>query len=112
MNMETSEGQVMKIGTVRWFNLQKGYGYIHPDNGSPNVFVDMSAVERAGMSDLKGGDRVTFEFQRDERTGNASAVSLKSYVIVTTAHLDDRATTNPFDIISAFISSTMPRVWP
>ena len=112
MNMETSEGQVMKIGTVRWFNLQKGYGYIHPDDGSPNVFVDMSDVERAGMSDLKGGDRVTFEFQRDERTGNASAVSLKSYVIVTTAHLDDRATTNPFDIISAFISSTMPRVWP
>jgi CspA family cold shock protein len=103
----------MKIGTVRWFNLQKGYGYIHPDDGSPNVFVDKSVVESLGMSDLKGGDRVTFEFQRDERTGNASAVSLKSHVVVTTAHLDDRFdTTNPFDIISAFISSTMPRVWP
>ena len=111
INTETSEGQVMKIGTVRWFNLQKGYGYIHPDDGSPNVFVDKSVVESAGMSDLKGDDRVTYEFQRDERTGNASAVSLKSYV-VTTAHLDDRATTNPFDVISAFISSTMPRVWP
>ena len=103
----------MKIGTVRWFNLQKGYGYIHPDDGSPNVFVDKSVVESAGMSDLKGGERVTFEFQRDERTGNASAVSLKPHAVVTTAHLDDRfATTNPFDIISAFISSTVPRVWP
>ena len=112
IDTETSEGQVMKIGTVRWFNLQKGYGYIHPDDGSPNVFVDRSVVESAGMSDLMGGDRVTFEFQRDERTGKASAVSLKSYVIITTAHLDDRVTTNPFDIISAFISSTMPRVWP
>ena len=102
----------MKTGTVRWFNLQKRHGYIHPDDGSPNVFVDKSVVESAGMSDLNGGDRVTFEVQWDERTGNASAVSLESYVIVTSPHLDDRATMNPFDIISAFISSTMPRVWP
>ena len=54
INAETSEGQVMKIGTVRWFNLQKGYGYSHPDDGSPNVFVDKSVVESAGMSNLKG----------------------------------------------------------
>jgi cold shock protein len=95
------------IGTVRWFNLQKGYGFIRPDDGSPNIFVHMSAVESAGMSDLKEGRRVIFEIQRDERTGNASAVSLKPFVFETTPRLDDRfATTNPFDIISAFISST------
>ena len=92
------------IGTVRWFNLQKGYGFIHPDDGSPNIFVHMSAVESPGMSDLKEGRRVIFEIQRDERTGKESAVSL---VFKMTPRLDGRfAITNPFDIISAFISST------
>ena len=51
----------MKIGTVKWFNPHKGYGYIHPDDGSPNVFVDKSVVESAGMDDLKGGQRIIFE---------------------------------------------------
>ena len=51
----------MKIGTVRWFNLEKGRGYIHPDDGSPNVFVERSAVEAAGMTDLKIGQRIIFE---------------------------------------------------
>jgi cold shock protein len=60
----------MKIGTVKWFNLRKGYGFIRPDDGSPNIFVHMSAVEIAGMNDLKEGQRVIFEIQRDERTGN------------------------------------------
>jgi cold shock protein len=101
----------MKIGTVKWFNLQKGYGFIHPDDGSPNVFVHMSAVDSAGMSDLKEGQRVIFESQRHERSGNASAVSLKPLVYATTLHLDGCfATTNPFDIISAFISSTVSAV--
>ena len=101
----------MKIGTVRWFNLQKGHGFIHPDDGSPNVFVHMSAVTSAGMSDLKEGQKVAFEVEREERTANASAVSLKPFVFATTPHLDGRfVTTNPFDIISAFISSTMSTV--
>jgi cold shock protein len=101
----------MKIGTVKGFNLRKGYGFIHPDDGGPNIFVHMSAVEIAGMNDLKEGQRVIFEIQRDERTGNASAVSLKAVVFATTQHLDGRfATTNPFDIIAAFISSTMSAV--
>ena len=101
----------MKIGTVKWFNLQKGYGFIHPDDGGPNIFVHMSAVEIAGMIDLKEGQRIIFEIQQDERTGNASAVSLKPFVFATTLHLDGSfATTNPFDIISAFISSTMSAV--
>jgi CspA family cold shock protein len=83
----------MKIGTVKWFNLQKGYGFIRPDDGSPNVFVHMSAVDSAGMSDLKQGHRVIFEIQRHERTGNASAVSLKPLVYAMTPHLDGRFAT-------------------
>src|ERR1700678_1019775 len=101
----------MKIGTVKWFNLQKGYGFVHPDEGGPNIFVHIAAVESAGMSDLKEGQRIIFEIQRDERIGNASAVSLKPLVFATTPHLDGSfATANPFDIISAFISSTMSAV--
>jgi cold shock protein len=52
----------MNIGTVKWFNPQKGYGYIHPDKGGPNIFVHISAVESAGMSALKGGQRVILRF--------------------------------------------------
>ena len=86
-------------------------GSFIPTTAVRNIFVHMSAVEIAGMSDLKEGQRVIFEIQRDERTGNASAVSLKSVVFATTPYLDGRfATTNPFDIISAFISSTMSAV--
>ena len=95
----------MKIGTVKWFNLQKGSGFIHPDDGSPNIFVHMSAIASAGMSDLKGQ---IFEVEQDERTGNASAVSLKPLVFAMTPQLDGSfATANPFDVIFALISSTM-----
>jgi cold shock protein len=98
----------MNIGTVRWFNPQKGYGFIHPDDGSPNVFVDTSAVESAGMCTLVGGQRIIFEIRRDERTGNTSAVSLRPLVLAPTPHLDGPFTaTNSFDMISAFISSTI-----
>ena len=88
MNTGSRRGLIMKIGTVKWFNLQKGYGFIHPDDGGPNIFVHIAAVESAGMSDLKEGQRVIFEIQRDERTGNASAVSLKPLVFATTPHLE------------------------
>ena len=111
MNTGSRRGLIMKIGTVKWFNLQKGYGFIHPDDGGRNIFVHIAAVESAGMSDLKEGQKVIFEIQRDERTGNASAVSLKPLVFATTPHLEGSfATANPFDIISAFISSTMSAV--
>jgi CspA family cold shock protein len=113
----------MKTGIVKWFTLQKGYGFIHPDDGSPNIFVHISAVQSAGLSDLKEGQRVIFEIHRDERTGSESAVSLAPLEFEPFRHdrqssepratdettpLDGRFTTaNPFDIISASISSAL-----
>ena len=98
----------MKIGTVRWFNLEKGRGYIHPDDGGHNIFVDRPAVEGAGLSDLKIGQRIVFEIQRNDRTGDMSAVSLKMLAPATPAPFDRLfATANPFDIISDSILSAM-----
>jgi cold shock protein len=98
----------MKIGIARWFNPQKGYGFIHPDDDSPNILVHRSAVESAGMSDVKGGQRLIFESQRNERAGDISAAWLRALVPATITHGGrDLAATNPFDIIFAFISSAM-----
>ncbi|HXP29767.1 MAG TPA: cold-shock protein [Stellaceae bacterium] len=68
----------MTIGTVKWFNAQKGYGFIQPEDGSNDVFVHISAVERAGMSDLKEGQKLGFELQRDRRSGKVSAGNLQA----------------------------------
>ncbi|MFK8252433.1 cold-shock protein [Ancylobacter terrae] len=68
----------MATGTVKWFNGQKGYGFIQPDNGGSDVFVHISAVERAGMTDLRDGQKVSFEIESDRRTGKQSAGSLKA----------------------------------
>ena len=65
----------MTIGTVKWFNSAKGYGFISPDDGSKDAFVHISAVERAGLSDLREGQRVEFELQPG-RDGKSSAESL------------------------------------
>ena len=67
----------MAIGTVKWFNAQKGYGFIQPEGGAKDVFVHISAVERAGMTDLREGQRVSFELERD-RQGRTSAVNLQA----------------------------------
>jgi CspA family cold shock protein len=67
----------MQIGTVKWFNGQKGFGFIQPDEGSGDVFVHISAVERAGMSSLQEGQKVSFELERDNRTGKTSAGQLQ-----------------------------------
>ena len=83
----------MKTGTVKWFTLQKGYGFIHPDDGSPNIFVHISAVQSAGLSDLKQGQRVIFEIQRDKRTGSESAVSLAPLEFESFRH--DRQSSEP-----------------
>lgn len=68
----------MATGTVKWFNAQKGYGFIQQDNGGPDVFVHISAVERAGMTDLHDGQKLSFELGQDRRTGKSSAEQLKA----------------------------------
>jgi len=66
----------MTIGTVKWFNGQKGFGFIQPDNGGPDVFVHISAVERAGFSSLNEGQKISFEVEKDKRSGKMSAGQL------------------------------------
>jgi len=66
----------MTIGTVKWFNAQKGYGFIQPEDGSKDVFVHVSAVERAGLGSLHEGQRLSFELERGNQ-GRTSAVNLQ-----------------------------------
>ncbi|HEX3498937.1 MAG TPA: cold-shock protein [Stellaceae bacterium] len=66
----------MAVGTVKWFNAQKGYGFIQPDDGGKDVFVHISAVERANMGTLKEGQRVSYEIARDR--GKESAANLQA----------------------------------
>jgi len=68
----------MNTGVVKWYNSQKGYGFIQPDDGGKDVFVHVSALERAGLRDLVEGQKVSFEIQTDRRTGKASASNLQS----------------------------------
>jgi CspA family cold shock protein len=68
----------MSTGTVKWFNTQKGYGFIQPQNGDRDVFVHISAVERAGMSTLNEGQKVSFDIVADRRTGKSSADNLRA----------------------------------
>ncbi|MGD0641336.1 MAG: cold-shock protein [Roseiarcus sp.] len=68
----------MAQGTVKWFNGQKGFGFIQPDDGSKDVFVHISAVERAGLNGLNEGQKVSFELVADRRTGKSSADNLKA----------------------------------
>lgn len=68
----------MAVGTVKWFNPQKGFGFIQPDDGGADVFVHISAVERAGLGSLNEGQKVSFELERDKRSGKMSAGQLQS----------------------------------
>jgi CspA family cold shock protein len=67
----------MTTGTVKWYNDQKGYGFIQPDDGGKDVFVHASAVQRAGFRGLVEGQKVSFEVQTDRKTGRASADNLQ-----------------------------------
>jgi len=68
----------MATGVVKWFNGQKGFGFIQPDDGGKDVFVHISAVERAGMSGLDEGQKVSFDVVADRRTGKSSAANLRT----------------------------------
>ena len=68
----------MATGTVKWFNDQKGYGFVQPDDGSKDIFVHISAVEGAGLRSLKEGQKISFEVVADKRTGKSSASNLKA----------------------------------
>ncbi len=66
----------MAQGTVKWFNSEKGFGFISPDGGGQDAFVHISAVERSGLNQLNEGDKVTFELVADRKTGKMSAEKL------------------------------------
>jgi CspA family cold shock protein len=68
----------MSIGTVKWFNDTKGFGFIQPDDGGKDVFVHISAVERAGMNNLIEGQKVSYEMEADRRSGKQSAGQLQA----------------------------------
>ena len=68
----------MATGTVKWFNIQKGFGFIQPDNGGSDAFVHISAVERAGLGSLNEGQKVEYELVADRRSGKMSADNLKT----------------------------------
>jgi cold shock protein len=68
----------MTTGVVKWFNGQKGYGFIQPDDGGKDVFVHISAVERSGLSHLNEGQKISFELKADRRTGKMNADNLRA----------------------------------
>jgi len=67
----------MSAGTVKWFNSQKGFGFIQPDDGGKDVFVHISAVDRAGMSNLNEGQKISYEVVTDRQRGKTSAENLR-----------------------------------
>jgi len=68
----------MNKGTVKWFNNQKGFGFIQPEDGGKDVFVHISAVERAGLSTLNEGQKVSFDVVADRKTGKSAAENLRA----------------------------------
>jgi CspA family cold shock protein len=68
----------MAQGTVKWFNPTKGYGFIQPEDGGADVFVHISAVERAGLGSLNEGQKVDYELERDRKSGKMSAGNLRA----------------------------------
>jgi CspA family cold shock protein len=71
----------MSTGTVKWFNPQKGFGFIQPDDGGKDVFVHIGAVERAGMSSLQEGQKLSYELVADRRSGKSSADQLRAVLM-------------------------------
>ena len=80
----------MATGTVKWFNSTKGYGFIQPDDGGKDVFVHISAVEAAGLRGLDENQKVSYEIERDRRSGKESAGQLKTCLLYTSPSPRDR----------------------
>jgi len=72
------KGFFVTTGTVKWFNSTKGFGFIQPDNGGPDTFVHISAVERAGMRDIVEGQKLAYDLERDNKSGKMSACNLQA----------------------------------
>ena len=68
----------MSTGTVKWFNSTKGFGFIEPSDGGQDVFVHISAVERAGLNGLNEGQKISYELKRDAKSGKMSAEQLEN----------------------------------
>ena len=68
----------MSVGTVKWFNATKGFGFIKPEDGAADIFVHASAVERSGLGTLVEGQRVSYDIERNPKNGKNSAANLKS----------------------------------
>jgi len=68
----------MATGTVKWFNSTKGFGFIQPNDGGADVFVHITAVERSGLGSLDEGQKVSFELERDQKSGKMSAGQLQA----------------------------------
>src|ERR1700758_3125730 len=94
----------MTKGTVKWFNSQKGFGFIQPDDGGKDVFVHISAVERAGMYNLNEGQKISFEVVADRKTGKSSAQNLHAACALRRHH--DALTTDALQS-----SGLSPRFW-
>jgi len=73
----SGKGLKMQTGTVKWFNGQKGFGFVQPDAGGSDVFVHISAVERAGLSTLQEGQKISYEVEQDRRSGKSAAAQLQ-----------------------------------
>ena len=67
----------MPTGTVKWFNTQKGYGFIQPDEGGADVFVHITALEKSGLRGLNEGQKISYEIQNDPKKGKAAAVNIQ-----------------------------------
>jgi CspA family cold shock protein len=76
--LHARKGKYNMIGTVKWFNATKGFGFIQPDEGGADVFVHISAVERAGLGSIHEGQKLSYELERDKRSGKFSAGQLQS----------------------------------
>lgn len=73
-----TKGFIVTTGTVKWFNSTKGFGFIEPDNGGADAFVHISAVERAGMREIVEGQKLSYELERDNKSGKMSACNLQA----------------------------------